>query len=258
MIKDFKIFESIKISKYKDYSKPIDWEFYNKMKDFFADNFDDLSRNGYRAYFKIKIDKDKINPPNEILDWLNWNGYYVMDYKNGTCMNKNGKTIRIGKVLNNHKRDDLLKIYSSDPNREITEDEYLVVLSCHPYDIIGMSTNRRWSSCLDLDDKRYNKDHLYYLERVVKKNHIVAYLTKINDRNINDPLSRLLIITPGIKNDKGLIVDFLLYLDNNIYGLNLTDFRSFLFKLTDGLNYKIKEKYSHLIYKHGFYIEMNK
>lgn len=64
--------------------------------------------------------------------------------------------IKIGKVLNEIKRDDLFHKYETDKSRVNIDSERYVVVSRHPYDIAGMTSDRRWSeqSCLRLPTKK--------------------------------------------------------------------------------------------------------
>ena len=56
-----------------------------------------------------------------------------------------------------------------------------------------MSTDRGWSTCLDLKDERYNKDHIHHLKRFLQSGYLIAYLIRKDDRNINNPISRVFI-----------------------------------------------------------------
>lgn len=79
--------------------------------------------------------------------------------------------------------------YLSQAITETIEDTYEVVISRHPYDIAGMSTDRNWSSCVDL---RGGSNRHYIISSIMSA-HLVAYLIKKADKNINRPLARMLL-----------------------------------------------------------------
>jgi len=87
---------------------------------------------------------------------------------------------------------DLLKKYAGEKSLLSIGDDYLIVISKHPYDIVGMSTDRNWTSCMNIrDDKvsQYNK----YLPLDITQGTIVSYLIKRHDLNIKRPIARILI-----------------------------------------------------------------
>lgn len=66
---------------------------------------------------------------------------------------KNGKTqkVKIGKFLQKKGELDLLKRFNEDSTRSLSKQGKsgkLAVISRHPYDIAGMSTDRGWHSCM--------------------------------------------------------------------------------------------------------------
>jgi hypothetical protein len=64
-----------------------------------------------------------------------------------------------------------------------------MVISKHPYDIGGMSTNRSWTSCMNLR----GGENSNYVPIDVRQGTIISYLIQRNDKNIQDPVSRILI-----------------------------------------------------------------
>jgi hypothetical protein len=91
---------------------------------------------------------------------------------------------------------DIKKTFDADPQRAATrKPDKLIVISRHPYDVAGMSTDRGWSSCMNLVDG-VNKR---YVLRDVKQGSIVAYLINADDVNIRHPLARILIRPYGEK-----------------------------------------------------------
>ena len=92
---------------------------------------------------------------------------------------------------------DLLQKYNNEKSVVAnTDTEYLMVISKHPYDIGGMSTDRNWKSCMNL---RGGEDR-HYVEIDIELGTIISYLVEKNDKNIQDPVSRILI-KPYINED---------------------------------------------------------
>ena len=98
--------------------------------------------------------------------------------------------------------DKRLKIFNSRP--AIKNIECQIVISRDPYDIAGMSTDRRWTSCMELkseeenyDIKRRNKSdggiYRFYVRNDLTEGTLIAYLINKNDKEINDPYARVLI-----------------------------------------------------------------
>ncbi len=119
-------------------------------------------------------------------------GYLVDNYLAGIAIQQDGKrTIRIGKLLSKDK--DILRIFESDPKRKshkVAQGELMVVISRHPYDVIGMSFDRGWTSCMNLKNGSNKK----YLKGAVKAGVLVSYLVKSTDANINNPIARILLV----------------------------------------------------------------
>jgi len=133
-----------------------------------------------------------------ITKFLGYRGYEVVNFYKGKVKKFNDNNIiNIGKVLTFlGKRDkealDLLKKYAGEKSLLSIGDDYLIVISKHPYDIVGMSTDRNWTSCMNIrDDKvsQYNK----YLPLDITQGTIVSYLIKRHDLNIKRPIARILI-----------------------------------------------------------------
>lgn len=218
------ISEALKISQYRDHYKKANSKFVQFFRYYFRNYFNDgysiVSKNGYRIYFPIEIDIANVNiePPHEITDWLRWNGYNNINYRKGTCF-YGSREIKLGRLFQEKGRNDLLKTFVNDPKRDIKETKFYVVISCHPYDILGMSTGRGWSTCHDLEDIKYGGHHVHHLFNSMKNGILVAYLIRRNDMNIKNPISRCTL-------NGGIAVSA------HIYGVNLSEFGDFLRKWT--------------------------
>ena len=74
--------------------------------------------------------------------------------------------------------------------KSTVSNNLMVVISKDPNDIGKMSTDRNWTSCMNLGKPDGRKNDVY---AEVKDGGIIAYLTQKEDKNIEDPLARLLI-----------------------------------------------------------------
>lgn len=95
------------------------------------------------------------------VDWdsyIKGYAYESMPDGGGNVKEDKRKPVRIGKLLQKY-NPELLKRYKEDPARQ-TQKEYVIVISRHPYDIAGASTDRNWTSCYD-----YNFDKIVYKDK---------------------------------------------------------------------------------------------
>ena len=183
--------EALKFSQIRPYMKDWDRERYG---DIFKNPKFKHDKNGYRVFFPIETrisDNTEKSPTHiEIEKFLNENGFEIVDYIKGIVRNtEKNQNIKIGKVLNKLKATDLLNAFNVDKTREGTKSEYIVVISRHPYDIAGMSTDRGWTSCMNLDTGMMR----HYVPIDIKEGSVVAYVTKVNDPDLKNPTGRLLI-----------------------------------------------------------------
>ena len=119
MIKNFKQFEALLPSQFRDYVKDFDRDRYADVFKFYKDKYDG-DKNAYRIYLPLLTATNKINPiEKKISDFLEKNNYIVIDYFNGLCKFKDAKNpSRIGQVLNRLKEDKLMKNFTDDPERK--------------------------------------------------------------------------------------------------------------------------------------------
>ena len=98
--------------------------------------------------------------------------------------------------------DKYLKNFNTRPN--IKDVECQVVISRDPYDIAGMSTDRKWHSCMELKNENENYDersknqnqggmYRYYVKNDLTEGSLIAYLIDKKDREIEAPYARVLI-----------------------------------------------------------------
>ena len=217
-IKRNSVNESLKISDYKKYIVYANKDIYDSYKDFFK-LFPDHDKGYNRIYFNVDIKFENAIPQN-VIDYILFNGYRIDDQEKGIMSDFIGRRGKIGKYLARHDKD-LLKVYNdSMACRVKNTDDLQVVISRHPYDIIGMSTDRGWTTCLDLYDKRYGGQHLHNIKRILKNGDLISYMIRKDDKNINKPMSRVIIS----RTHNGNISP-----SSHVYGVRSTDFRNFVY-----------------------------
>jgi hypothetical protein len=190
---EIKIVEALKASQYRNLVKGWNKERYAEI---FLNPKYKHDRNGYRVYIPIE---EKFRPANQqksptqvkIEQELLKNNYEIVDYIKGLArqigVEKN--SVKLGKLLNTLKRQDLLNEFNVDKSREGTKSTYMVVISRHPYDIAGMSTDRGWTSCMNLK----NGINRRYVPLDIAAGSVVAYVTRTDDLDLKNPSGRLLI-----------------------------------------------------------------
>lgn len=91
------------------------------------------------------------------------------------------------------KFDRLMREYDDIPEvkryRQNKDKSYYLVFSKHSYDVAGMSTDRGWSSCMNL----YNGINSYYIQHDIEEGTMVVYLVTEDDLNITNPTARIAI-----------------------------------------------------------------
>lgn len=124
-------------------------------------------------------------------------GYSIEDYHMGVCTKdddpKKKNIFKIGKILNKYEKFEELKIFNEDESRDkvrqLGRTDLLVVISRHPYDIAGMSTDRGWTSCMNLETGSYAK----HVIADILEGTLIAYVIENTDLNIQRPKARILI-----------------------------------------------------------------
>lgn len=159
------------------------------------------SNKGFRLYVPIGGPKAKVVPPVTVRNAVRKAGYRITDYLAKKCVKISDKeqknVFNIGKVIG---KDEVAKAaFDNDPQLQNSKTaEFTLVISCHPYDIIGMSTGRDWDiqSCMRLGDslaKTHAGSNSRFVEKDVAEGTLVAYAIKTNDTNIKNPLGRCLL-----------------------------------------------------------------
>ena len=222
--------EALKFSQIRPYMK--DWN-RERYSDIFINPKYKHDKKGYRVFLPIESENktiEKSQTHKEIEKFLNQNGFEIVDYIKGIVRNnEKNQEIKIGKVLNKLKQTDLLNAFNTDKSRESTKAEYMVIISRHPYDIAGMSTNRGWTSCMNLD----TGINRHYVPIDIKEGTIIAYVTKISDPDLKNPTARVLIKpfvdilgSPNIQ----------LGIEDRVYVTNVPNFINTVKKWVDSVN----------------------
>ena len=175
-----------------------------------------------RTYFPFKsVETTNIEIPEEIEKTLDNAGFYVTDYRAGIAMKKTKpgeekdlRQIKIGKILQKLNQPKLLKQFNErlgTSKKDIQNINFEICVTHNPYDIAGMSTDRNWTSCMELDNGEYKDTPLYQ----VQYGGMVAYLIDSNDKNIEKPFARI-AIKRFISKDN--LSQFIFAAEDRIYG----------------------------------------
>lgn len=198
----------------------------------------------------------KLDQFNKIND-AEFNNFYIKNYKSGIVyfivsdeqydniddFDKDeifySKEYKIGGLLESLGNKGLLEKFKLDPIRLESSGKYKIVVSRHPYDIVGMSTGRGWTSCMNLKDGC----NRHYVNQELRHGTIIAYLVKDNDLNITNPISRILL-KPYI-NKKGIVVLYPQETDYSRAGYSSYSnaFKTRLLEIVDDFNNKILDKH---------------
>lgn len=138
-----------------------------------------------------------------VLKELEGKGYHTDDYESGLAYHKDSpnRHMKIGKILEKEGITDkqtsktnkkgqymtIKQLYDADPIRAAGTKEKQIVISKNRYDVAGMSTDRGWSSCMDMGDG-VNK---HYLQHDMKHGTLTAYVTQKGDDEIKNPIGRV-------------------------------------------------------------------
>lgn len=192
--------------------KPI-WDYKNTL----VDEFDGKYR---KIIGNIEPDESFLEEHKLFLDLENYFTFrkYVLtkhSYIKG-FVTKDKQQYKIGKLLRKWYQEDkdedllnYLEAFRDDPLRKSNRKPYLVVVSKHPYDVLGASTDRHWSSCTNLgnsiiytkktEDEKRKGSQADELVQSLNNPYLVAYLVDPDDSNsqgkimIQHPLARILI-----------------------------------------------------------------
>jgi hypothetical protein len=186
MIKVYKsIYEAIPLSKVRPYLKGAEYK--DRVNDWFDGK--------YRVYIKLNKSKSigndlKDSLESEINQAISNTQFELKDLDSGIAFDKkNKREVKLGKVLGKISKDLLNRFNSAEFRAGKNIENPIMVISRHPYDILGQSFDRGWTSCKELgkgSNERYLKDEIFQT--------LVAYLIYPDDKNIKRPIARVLAI----------------------------------------------------------------
>lgn len=202
-------------------------------------------KKGFRLYFDIgNTHKNHYTIPPAVRSALQKAGFVATDYLAKKCVkigDKEQKNVfNIGKVIG---KDPHAKMaFDNDPQLQNTKQGSMqVVISCHPYDIIGMSTGRDWDkmSCMRLADGEHKFNpgsNQHYVRNDVSEGTLVAYVVSSDDQNIQKPKARCLL--KPFYNDEGQV---LYRRETRVYGNPVPGFDLILSRFLRKINANIPE-----------------
>ena len=130
------------------------------------------------------------------------------------------------------KFDKLMQEYDAIPEvkhyRQNKDKSYYLVFSKHSYDIAGMSTDRGWTSCMNLYGGMNNK----YIQYDIQEGTLVVYLVSEDDLNITNPSARISIKPFVNSNDSN---DVYYQPENRVYGTAPAAFEETVNNLIDSV-----------------------
>lgn len=163
----------------------------------------------------------------EIEQHLNKKGYKPIS-KNLAVDSTGKRQMKIGKLLADNpelqKQHALSGAKSGSDNKNVK-----IIISRHPHDVAGMSTDRGWTSCMNMEDKcDLNLSKNKYLPQEIKHGTHVAYLVNNDDNDIKKPIARI-ALKPFHGVDTGHTI---LQPEEKVYGTAPSDFLNTIKKWT--------------------------
>jgi len=202
-----KVVATLKLSQIRPFKDAI-------LKGEFKKYLDHIFKGEDRIYLPFTSNKE-VKVPSTINNYIESKGYSIADYKAGLAVNKKGRLLKIGKLLKDEP--ELFKEFNTSRSGS-KKDNLMIVISRHPYDIVGASTDRGWESCLNLD----GGSNKHYLHKEIDNGTLVAYVINGNDKNIEKPVCRRFIKQWINVKDKD---DVIIYPEKKVYGTEVPGFR---------------------------------
>lgn len=141
---------------------------------------------------------------NIVMTNLRNRGYKTDDYASGVAYHESDpkRKYRIGSLVSGEndkptqkmskrggKYLSLSQVYASDPIRAAHGAEKEIVISKHKYDVAGVSTDRGWTSCMDMD----GGSNKHYLPRDIEHHTLAAYLVRKGENPDKSAIGRVSI-----------------------------------------------------------------
>lgn len=150
----------------------------------------------YRNSIQARVQGDMEEHGYTIEKWNYIDGTMDISFQDNRGNTKIRKDQKIGKVLAKICDETLINFFKIDPIRlgknissAIDSNNLWIVISNHAYDIAGMSTNRDWTSCMNI----LNGENKEYVAADIEFGTLIAYIIDKNDTNIEHPYGRILI-----------------------------------------------------------------
>jgi hypothetical protein len=135
-----------------------------------------------KPIYRIVLPLDEVSLlEKEVNKVLEKYGYKVSDWKLGLAYNAEQKrTTRIGKLLLKNNHNNLLGYFNERFGGKLAAENtpYQIVISRHPYDILGQSHDREWESCKNLTTTTGHGSNRHYLPLEINAGCLVAYVVK--------------------------------------------------------------------------------
>lgn len=185
-----------------------------------------------RYFVKLSGSNAKVvEPPQEIKDIVDRAGYWMPDYRQGKLYRKDDKEMLqnnapkfltvLKKELHGNEEEykRIKKMFDereSGSSKRLENVKMMLCITCNPYDIAGMSTDRSWTSCMALptgEDDNYGGAYHTTALKQVQYGGIVAYLIRDDDRSIQMPFARIAV--KRLENDYG---GYIYKMETRLYG----------------------------------------
>lgn len=179
-----------------------------------------------RITIPLSGSSETVEPHPDVKAHLESHGYSVSDYKSGFAKDMYGRQVSIGKILNKTKAPQhITHTFNTDPKRMGSNASGAkIIISRHPHDVCGMSTNRGWNSCMTMPGDHRNPEGGMYnksLRSDVEHGTHVAYLVHPHDDAIQNPIARI-ALKPFHTEDKSKTI---LRPESTVYGIGKADER---------------------------------
>lgn len=145
---------------------------------------------------QIPLEHPDIEPHPHVREHLEKHGYSIDDYRGGYAKDPKGRKVSIGKALNKTKAEKhVTHAFLTDSRREASQQSDLVVhITRHKHGVAEMSTNKGWTSCMNLEVKGTGQPHGFasdYLPNELQAGTHVAYLGHRDDTTFENPVARI-------------------------------------------------------------------
>lgn len=154
-----------------------------------------------RTYFPLQTKQlPVLETPKEFLQILDKTDYYCPDFRSKYVFRKSDKLkqkpVKLMNVIQKELKDNPTKLKELkkkfDQRLSTSRTENITCMICithNPYDVAGMSTDRNWTSCMNLYGGAYKQTAL----KQVQYGGMCAYLIKEDDKEIKQPIARIAI-----------------------------------------------------------------